>query len=449
MERFSLLDVSIFLIYFLVIYVFVYFYSISRIDDRVNQRLFRQSYLYRGLFAVLFCALYTFYYRWGDTIVFYDFSNEVIRQTLKNPKTFIDVVFLDNFENIRLGTVKDMHIGQDNFRPVIRIASLFNLLSFGSFITISFFFALCANLGMWRLYISINKLLGVAHNKITSFVLLFFPSFVIWTSGILKDPIVAMSVGLYISGMIYIFELKENKLKNLLIIVIASILMLNIKSYVAYSLWMASSIYLLALQLNKIKQPVFRAGVYVMSFAAIGILALMARGFIADVINELIYNEFVLPALSQSNKLNILASRRDSSSYDLGINLMTANLDFQTFARLIPMGIVTTLYRPFLWEASKPIIAISALENLFTVLVTLYLVFKTGFFTFFRTLFARPLYVYLLVFILIFAFGVGISSGNFGSLSRYRTPCIAIYFILIYLVYYTAKKSANEKRFHR
>jgi hypothetical protein len=43
---------------------------------------------------------------------------------------------------------------------------------------------------------------------------------------------------------------------------------------------------------------------------------------------------------------------------------------------------------------------------------------------------------FCLIFTVIFAFAVGISSANFGTLSRYRIPCLPLYGLALVLIYY-------------
>jgi hypothetical protein len=49
-----------------------------------------------------------------------------------------------------------------------------------------------------------------------------------------------------------------------------------------------------------------------------------------------------------------------------------------------------------------------------------------------------PTVLFCLIFSLIFAFAVGISSYNFGSLSRYKIPCLPFYaaFLIIIINYH-------------
>jgi hypothetical protein len=56
-----------------------------------------------------------------------------------------------------------------------------------------------------------------------------------------------------------------------------------------------------------------------------------------------------------------------------------------------------------------------------------------------------PTIQFCFVFSLIFAFAVGISSYNFGALSRYKIPCLPFYAIALILIYY--KNVPKGKKF--
>ena len=57
----------------------------------------------------------------------------------------------------------------------------------------------------------------------------------------------------------------------------------------------------------------------------------------------------------------------------------------------------------------------------------------------------NPSVQFFLIFTIIFAFAVGISSYNFGALSRYRIPCLPFYILALVLIYY--EHNPYSKRF--
>ncbi|MCB0472728.1 MAG: hypothetical protein KDC56_06690, partial [Flavobacteriaceae bacterium] len=95
-----------------------------------------------------------------------------------------------------------------------------------------------------------------------------------------------------------------------------------------------------------------------------------------------------------------------------------------------------TLFRPYPWEAKKVIVLLSALEALLFLFITLKIIFSVGLRKIWSTISKDPTIQFCLIFTLIFAFAVGISSYNFGALSRYRIPCLPFYTLAVTLIYY-------------
>jgi hypothetical protein len=99
-----------------------------------------------------------------------------------------------------------------------------------------------------------------------------------------------------------------------------------------------------------------------------------------------------------------------------------------------PAAVVVSLFRPFVWEAKNVMALLSALEALvflfFTVMVIIRHKAKLV-----SIVSKDPTLTFCLVFSVIFAFAVGISSYNFGALSRYKIPCLPFYaaFLIISL----------------
>ena len=125
-----------------------------------------------------------------------------------------------------------------------------------------------------------------------------------------------------------------------------------------------------------------------------------------------------------------------SNSYNIG----TLDGSFSGVLRIAPRAIGTSIFRPFIWESRNTIMIFSGLENLILVFATLYLILKTNPIKFFSLIFKEPLLVHCLIFVLLFSFGVGIASTNFGALVRYRIPLIPFYFPMIFLIYRLSKK---------
>ena len=106
---------------------------------------------------------------------------------------------------------------------------------------------------------------------------------------------------------------------------------------------------------------------------------------------------------------------------------------------LVLNGIVATLFRPFIWEVNGPTAFLSAIESLLFFFLTIMLMYKAGFLNFFRNAFKQPLLLMCFIFSIVFAAAIGTTALNFGSLSRYKIPCLPFYLIMILVMYRQAK----------
>ena len=102
--------------------------------------------------------------------------------------------------------------------------------------------------------------------------------------------------------------------------------------------------------------------------------------------------------------------------------------------RMAPLAIIVTLFRPYLWEASSPVLLISALEGFFTLLTTLYVFFKTGVFKTIGTILNEPTVLFCMIYALVFSFAVGFSAYNFGALARYKIPALPFYYVALVIL---------------
>ena len=131
-----------------------------------------------------------------------------------------------------------------------------------------------------------------------------------------------------------------------------------------------------------------------------------------------------------------VSTEQDGSGYRLGDVDPTLMGMFQ----LAPAGINVTLFRPYPWEARKPIVMISAVEALFFLLFSLAVLFRNNPLRVLQRILADETLQFCLIFTLVFAFAVGISTSNFGSLSRYKIPCMPFYTAFLFIIFNPPKE---------
>jgi hypothetical protein len=131
-----------------------------------------------------------------------------------------------------------------------------------------------------------------------------------------------------------------------------------------------------------------------------------------------------------------VSNETDGSGYTLGDMDPTITGMLQR----APEGINVTLFRPYLWEARKPIVMISAIESLLYLIFTIVAIVRNNPIRMVQRILADETLQFCLIFTLIFAFAVGISTSNFGSLVRYKIPCLPFYTAFLIILFYPPKQ---------
>lgn len=78
------------------------------------------------------------------------------------------------------------------------------------------------------------------------------------------------------------------------------------------------------------------------------------------------------------------------------------------------------------------------------MIFTIIVFFKAGIKTVFQTLTKNPLALYCFLFAMIFALFVGATTLNFGSLCRYKIPCMPFFLISLFLIQDAAEQKKNN-----
>ena len=129
---------------------------------------------------------------------------------------------------------------------------------------------------------------------------------------------------------------------------------------------------------------------------------------------------------------------------DAGSHYTIGNLDgtVGSMVRLAPSAINVSLFRPYIWEVKNPLMLIYSLEALAILILTIYALIKTRLRNFI-TIIKQPAILFCLIYSLSFAFAVGVSTFNFGTLARYKIMMFPFYLIVVFsFIYYS--KSAKK-----
>jgi len=145
-------------------------------------------------------------------------------------------------------------------------------------------------------------------------------------------------------------------------------------------------------------------------------------------------------AKSTSYWLSQVSRMEKGSGYSLG------QVDYTIVGviKKIPAAINVTLFRPYVWESKNVVMILSAFESLFFLYLTLRTFIKAGLKTSIAIIGSQPIVAASLVFSLSFAFAVGLSTSNFGTLVRYKIPMMPFYLISILVIRHFSQVRKKE-----
>jgi hypothetical protein len=398
--------------------------------------------LYLKLFGALFIGLiYQYYYGYGDTLVFFYHTQLINSSFLDSPVIWFKLLIRATPTPEMYKYISNMYFywSDPSSYTVAAIGAFFGLFTFTSYLPTALLFAYFSFSGIWAMFKTFCRIYP-HYIKELAIAFLFIPSTFVWGSGIFKDTICMFGLGWLTYTTFRIFINKDFSFKNLFIFAFSFYLIYLIKVYILLAFVPALSIWLLITYSAKIKSHAMRT-LAKLSFIAISVLAffLLAQSF-AKELDKYSLEQIAKTAETTRGWISYVSERDEGSGYNLG------TFDPSPLGMLskFPQAVNVTLFRPYIWEARKPIIFIAALEALGFIILTIMAFSKAGL-GLFKKIFADPNLFFFFTFSIIFAFAVGISTYNFGTLSRYKIPCIPFFAALLLILYKQGKYTQKEK----
>jgi hypothetical protein len=401
--------------------------------------------LYLKFFGAIFIALvYQYYYGGGDTYNYFTHT-KIINSSLNDSfVTWFKLVTRQSAEvnpELYPYTSRLEWYGDPASYSVAAIAAVFGLLNGTSYMPIALLFAFFSYTGIWAMYRTFTTLYAGLYKEL-AIAFLFIPSTFVWGSAVFKDTICMFGLGWMTYTTFRIFINRDFSAKNIVLLVLSFHLISVIKVYILLAFLPALSIWLLTTYSSRISSSGLR---FIVKMTFIGIAGLAFVYFTQIFANELAkYSlENIADTASVTRQWLAYSSGDEGSAYDLG----EFDPSLTGMLKKFPQAVVVTLFRPFPWEARKVIVMLSALEALLFAYFTFKAFQKGGIGKTFQLIMKDPNILFCLIFSIIFAFAVGISSYNFGSLSRYKIPCLPFYaaFLMIVMNYDKLKVQKGEE----
>jgi len=441
MSYFSIIDLFYGPLFLMGLIVYGRVTKYSRVEKMPEYEYFSWGLYCKILGGLSLCFIYAFYYGGGDTTNYFRDGSLVAKLLFSDPSGFLTVMLKGNTPETRY--VFNAQTGFPLYRDsatffVVRVAAPIILLSGGSFVVTTLIFALFSFFGNWRLYkVFITEFPDLKKEMAIAF--LFIPSVFFWGSGLLKDTITLSCIGFYTYSFYKIFIQREKFVANIIIIVIASYLILMIKPYIIFALLPGSIIWIINKMVIGMQNKVikFLTGPFLVAVGVGGGYLLLDN--MGDLLGLYSLDSVLDRAVITNNDLK--ADYYKGNSVDIG--------DFEaTIPSMLskaPAAINLALFRPYLWEANNLVMLLSGLECFVMLVFTLRVLIKTRFLAAFLIIYKNHLLSFAMIFSIFFAFSVGISTSNFGSMVRYRIPVLPFFIASIYLIQYIYSKGKFQQ----
>lgn len=428
--RLELRDFIVTPIVIIVVYAVAYVVR-PLVTDDVNRRYFFAGLSVKIIGALAVGFVYQFYYHGGDTYNYHTHGSRHVWQAFwDSPAAGLKLFLSDGGDQIGIYEYSSRmpFFGDTSSYMVIRIASIFDLITFSAYSATAVCFGVMSFIGGWMLFLTFYETRKHLAGRI-ALATLFIPSVFFWGSGLLKDTVTLTFLGVATYCIWRIANTKRIKLQYLVLLALSLYIIFAIKKYILLS-YLPAVLLMLSARLIASVRGVF---VKMMVLPFMGVAVTLCVYLVVDQVgkDDARYNLQQLGNTAKITAYDIAfqTGREAGSTYVLG------ELDgsFASMMRLAPEAINVSLFRPYLWEVNNPLMFMSALESMVFLIVTL-VVILTSRLGLLKSL-ANPDILFCLVFSIIFAFAVGVSTYNFGTLSRYKIPLIPFYVLALIFIY--------------
>ena len=421
--------------------------------------VFCSSLLIKTLAGVLLGWIYFAHYQSGDTISYFEKSVYISGIFWHNPIEYLKVLFLNSYDTEFLMAMKDQAHNIPRTIYFAKILSVLNLFTHNNYWLNSIYLSFFGFAASWKL-VHVLATLNPSNTRAIVLSFLFVPSVVFWSSGVLKESLVlgalyfsvAFTIELYqhnVKGIsknskiilksptlarkyfcctesegegtngtwVFRYELKYKLLKILYLTINLAILY-YLKYYLFALVLPLGSSCVLLLRLQKYHVWVRSLSYFLM----LGILFWLCSHIYYTLSFEYIVQELVLYH-DQMWVYSVNDAQKEYLSLFDSTNLV-ANIF--SIISAIPSAVFYGLFMPLPSQIHYPIQWFAAIENVFLLLLTGWslslLILKPS---------INILKLNLLVYILICAFLFGITTPNWGTLSRYKIVYLPFFVYLI------------------
>ncbi len=415
-------------LFFYLVFIFIIAGVIQRrnIDEHPEYKYFNLGLLAKIGGGLGFAFIYLLYYEGGDTFSYYETSLAFTNMLGEDPGTFLEVLFGGPTSENKSKFTPDTGIPlgyiylSGNNLMVSKMTLPFMLLGLNSFILTTVLVSIFTFTGLWVLYRMFISYFP--HLKWSlAITVLFMPSVAFWGSSILKDSFTLAATCYFIVATDHLINKKHNLAKYIIYFIISAYFILSIKPYVFIILVPGTLVWFSYKRIRKIQNKLFRYIIVPFIYFGVIIGSYFTLTSLGDVLGRYsLERAFKMAAVIQED---LQQEYYQGRTFDIGDFEPTPTGVLSKF----PIATVSGLYRPFLPEAANLVMLASAIETSFLLMITLLPFIRNKWKDVLGFLTSNPLLIYCLLFSILFAFMIGVTTPNYGALVRFRIPFLPLF----------------------
>lgn len=297
---------------------------------------------------------------------------------------------------------------------VLALAFNDSLFAAGLFVALGTFFSKLS------MFLVLRRELPDLSARAVAIPCLLVPSVVFWSSGILKEPFAIIGLGVLLTSA-YTVARGEVTLRSVIGMAFGSALIALTKPHILPPLCAAAAAWVV------IRRQI-KAGRTPATTRTIAIAGVVSTLIVLGI--GIFFQRFAPDQLAEeiARMQEVGAQTAGGSQYALTVS-PTGTLANQL--TLVPLALATALFRPTLFEARSFLVALNALEVAVFTWLFLVGIARHRVWGVVPRIVASPTLAFCALFVVGFGVGVGLTTTNLGTLSRYRMPLIPFFGVLL------------------
>lgn len=354
--------------------------------------------------------LYSGYYPGGDTFSYYQDAMKLAAVFKQNFDTYADFLF-----NFHVDPSLQFIITDSRAFFFTKVLSVFMTLSVKNYWMLALYLSFFSFAGCWFFFKTIERYMP-SLSSAAIVVCFLFPSFVFWSSGVLRESLstaclfflVAVSIRMWFDGIIW---------KLIIPSAIAAMLLWMLKYYFAavlFAVLATNVLYCFGAKSLRLTEKSTKS-------VALWLTIFIGPALVVSLMQPNLHLDFIFQQLIDNYYVYVNSGKADIILPGLDDNIWSIIIS-------IPNAFGSGLFRPFLWEAQSLLQVLAAIENL---IVFLLMVIACWHLRIIRDTNYPILLVALFMYVLLLSVFIPMSTPNFGSLSRYRIGYVPFFMLII------------------